>query len=102
MSSHNSQLITHNSKPITHNSFTYLQQLNFKIQSRIWRNYAANRARTVCEVRRNDQLSFTADLHTFDALIPAGNNLFGAENKIKRLIAIEGAVEFRTPLTVHV
>src|SRR3954470_5274316 len=54
---------------------------------------AARAAVAVSEVRRDDELAAAADLHARDALVPAGDDLAGAEAEPQRLAAVPGRVE---------
>src|SRR5262249_35490301 len=47
----------------------------------------------VAEFRRDDELALAADLHPGDALVPALDDLAGAEVELERLAAVEAAVE---------
>src|SRR6185312_8003685 len=71
-----------------------LQQLDIEGQRREGRNHAARAARAVAERRRDDQRALAADFHPGDPLVPALDDLAGAELERKRLAAIERAVEF--------
>src|SRR5262249_13401718 len=58
------------------------------------RNRAARAARTVAELRGNDERPLPADLHPRDALIPPLNHAARAEAERKRVVAVTRAVEF--------
>ena len=47
----------------------------------------------VAEVRRDDEPAAAADLHARHALVPAGDDLAGAERERERLAAVPGGVE---------
>src|SRR5580658_2371224 len=60
----------------------------------------------VGQVRRDDQLTAAADLHARHALVPAGDDLPGAEPELQRVAPIPACVEFlpggkRHPDIVH-
>src|SRR5688500_10416264 len=78
------------------------EQLDLEDQRRVRRNDAAGAARAVAKVRWNDQRALAADLHRRDAFIPALDHTTDTDREFERLTAIDGRVELRTLLAVHV
>src|SRR5690348_1192703 len=70
-------------------------------QRRVRRDRPARALRAVAEVRRDDQLAPPADLHALHALVPAGDDLAGAEREAERLPAIPRRVELLAALVEH-
>src|SRR5215471_17482226 len=53
-------------------------------------------ARAVTELRRDHELSFSADLHSDDALIPTLDHLAAADLEVERFAGVARAVELPT------
>src|SRR5436190_24293763 len=70
-----------------------VQKLDIEQQRRVRGNRAAGAARAVAELGGNDQGSRAADLHPGDALVPASDDLPGAELERERVVAVARAVE---------
>src|ERR1700728_2145030 len=64
------------------------------------RDDAAGAARAIAQLGRNDQGALAADLHGGDAFVPAADHLADADLELKRLAAIERAVEFLALLAI--
>src|SRR2546430_5619251 len=60
------------------------EQLDFEDKRGVGRNDVATALLTVCQVRRNGELAFAADLHTGNAFVPALDYHPGAEPKLER------------------
>src|SRR6202041_3705551 len=65
-----------------------------------WRDVGPGAARTITQVRRNDQRALAAYVHGGEAFVPALDDLALAEREGKRLAPVERAVEFLALLAV--
>src|SRR5438094_10605938 len=80
----------------------YPQELDFNVQRGIRSNHPTNCSGSVCQIRRDDQLTLAADLHSFDPFIPTGDHLARTKLELKRHIPIERAVELSPSLAVYI
>jgi len=70
------------------------KQLDIEDQHGVRRNDAAGAARAIAQLRLQDQCALAADLHAFDALVPALDHAPRAQGEFERFAAIDRAVEF--------
>src|SRR5215475_13840311 len=70
------------------------QQLDVENQRGVGRNDPAGPARSIAELRRDDQRSLAADLHGGDPLVPAGDDALHADGELEGCAAVDGGIEF--------
>src|SRR5688572_32148074 len=68
-----------------------VEELDLEDQGGVRRNDGREAARAVAEVGRDHELALAADLHAGDALVPALDDLAGAELEVERLVAVARA-----------
>ncbi len=78
----------------------HAQQLHFKDQRRVGRNHTAGTARTVTQVRGNQEQPLATHLHRGHALVPARDHLAHTARELERLAPIDRAIEFRPLLPI--
>src|SRR6266481_4767486 len=71
-----------------------LEQLDLEGQLGIGRNDPGRAARPIRQLGRDGELADAADLHALHALVPALDDLAGAEREAERPAAVLAAVEF--------
>src|SRR5262245_40916650 len=71
----------------------YSEQLHFKQESRVRRDARTKAVRAVTKFRRDDQPSFTADLHRHNALVPASDDGSRSDFECVRLTLVNRTVE---------
>src|SRR3989344_8360491 len=71
----------------------YRDKFNVKNESRVCGD-RTDCTRPVAEFRRNDEVPFTANLHTENTLFPTLNNITSSQHKLDRFSANKRAVEF--------
>src|SRR3978361_1388004 len=79
---------------VTPPSPLHIEQFDVEHQRRVGRNYAAGAARTVAQLRRNDQGALAAHFHGGYALVPAADALPVTDRKFERRVAVDRRVEF--------
>src|SRR6516165_5409292 len=71
----------------------HLQQFDVEDQGGIGRDRSAGAAGAIAELGRDVQRALAADPHPGHTLVPAGDDLLGAERELERLAAVDRAVE---------
>src|SRR6266568_8312785 len=69
------------------------EQLDLEHQRRVGRDSAREAARAVAELGRDGELALAAHLHALHALVPALDDLAGAELELEGIAAILAGVE---------
>jgi hypothetical protein len=75
-------------------SLADVEEFHVEEQRGVGRDDAASTARTVPEFGGNAQLTFAADFHSRDALLPALDYMASSDLKHEGLAAVHGAIEF--------
>src|SRR5882672_1682985 len=71
----------------------YFEQLDVEHQGGVGRDHAATALLAVGELGRDGELAHAADLHAFDALVPALDDIARAEGEVERVAAAAAGVE---------